>query len=118
MSIIHRRVLVIDDDLDIQSFLLLTLKPYYHLKAVDNAAEALAEVASNAQAYDLILSDIHLPGMNGIQLVAELAARGASVPVIMMTATGTIEAAVDAMKNGVFDYILKPLNADDLKISI
>lgn len=118
MRTLPKKVLIIDDDLDIQAFLLLTLKPFYKLKAVDSVAQALTELGANGDGYDLVLSDVRLPGMSGTQLVAELHARGFSIPVILMTAHGTVETAVAAMKKGVFDYILKPLDTDDLKISI
>jgi two-component system response regulator HydG len=114
----QHQILIVDDDLDIQSFLLLTLKPYYHAKAVGDAGQALSELTKNSGKYDLVLADIHLPGESGIQLSEELKANGIHLPVIVMTAHGSVESAVSAMKKGVFDYILKPIDIDDLRISI
>jgi two-component system response regulator HydG len=119
MNTPKHQLLVVDDDLDIQSFLMLTLKPFYRVKAVGDVAQALAELTSGAPGeYDLILSDVMLPGAKGTVLADELAKLGLQLPVIMMTAHGSVESAVAAMKHGVFDYILKPLDIDDLKISI
>ena len=119
MPTLKPQVLVVDDDLDIQSFLLLTLSPFYRIKAVGVFDQALTELArSSPNPYDLILSDILLPGVSEVQLVGELSKHGFDLPVIVMTAQGSIENAVAAMKNGVFDYILKPLDIDDLRISI
>jgi DNA-binding NtrC family response regulator len=78
----------------------------------------LAELAAGTEKYDLILSDVRLPGVSGLQLAEELKTRGYSIPVIAMTAHGSVESAVTAMKNGVFDYILKPLDIEELRISI
>jgi two-component system response regulator HydG len=118
MNLPKHQILVVDDDLDIQSFLLLTLKPYYRLKAVGDATQAMDELKKNASDYDLILSDIQLPGVDGIQLSEQLKSQGLAIPLIMMTAHASVETAVAAMKTGVFDYILKPLDIDDLRISI
>ena len=118
MKTIEPRILLIEDDLDIQALLIKTLKPDYQLKAVGDIAQALNELENNAEKYDLILTDVQLPGMSGLKLTEALRENGIQIPVIVMTAFGSLENAVEAMKDGAFDYILKPFNIDALKISI
>ena len=111
-------ILMIDDDLDIQNFLLHALKNDYQCKAVNNISQAMSELKFNPTLYKLILTDIQLPGISGLKLTDSLREKRFKIPVILMTAFGNLENAVSAMKNGAYDYILKPLNLDDLKISI
>ena len=118
MTMPEHQILLIDDDADILAFLQHTLKNHYRLKAVTDAAQALAELKAGTNKYDLILTDIQLPGMSGLKLTEELKTQGFNMPVIVMTAYGSVSDAVTAMKNGAFDYILKPMNIDDLRISI
>ena len=65
---------------------------------------------------DVIFADVRLPGMNGIELLRRIREFDAAVPVIMMTAYGTIEGAVEAVKLGAFDYLKKPVDLDELKL--
>ncbi len=115
---LEHQILVIDDDIEIRSYMQIALKPFYRLKAVGDVAQALAELSDTTTKYDLVLSDIQLPGLSGLQLSEEMRVRGMTIPVIVMTAHGSVQAAVTAMKEGVFDYILKPINLDELKMSI
>jgi len=112
------RILLVEDDLDMQILLLHTLKSNYLFKAVGDIPQALKELKEEAGQYDLILTDVQLPGKSGLKLVEVLRDNHISIPVIVMTAFGNLENAVEAMRDGAFDYILKPLNVDALKISI
>ena len=112
------RILLIEDDLDIQAYLMHTLKTLYSFKAVGSISQALNELKSHPNQYDLILTDVQLPGISGLKLTEALREKGIGTPVIVMTAFGNLENAVTAMKDGAFDYILKPLNFEALKISI
>src|SRR5579885_2807007 len=63
----------------------------------------------------LVIADIRMPGLSGLDLLGRIKALNADTPVILITAFGTVGDAVDAMKLGAADYVLKPLNADELK---
>jgi len=111
------RILLTEDD----EIMRITL--YDRLKAngwdVDAAAdgkEALALMEENA--YQLVISDIRMPGMDGISLLERIARISASTDVILMTAYGRVEDAVDCLKKGAADYILKPFDMDDLTIRV
>ena len=78
-----------------------------------NGVEALEKV--QAQSFDLIVTDVRMPRMGGLALLQELKRTSPSIPVIMMTGYGRIEDAVEAMKAGALDYLLKPFSLEDLK---
>ena len=68
--------------------------------------------------YDLVISDIRMPGLDGMEVLARIARREAPPPVVMLTAHGTVEQAVEAMKLGAFDYIPKPFSPDQLVVVV
>ena len=74
--------------------------------AVGSAEEALTAVAR--EAFSLVISDVNMPGMDGHQLLSLLRARQPQLPVLLMTAHGAVERAVDAMRQGAADYLVKP----------
>src|SRR5690606_20381526 len=76
----------------------------YH--AVGSAEDALVAVA--AEPFSLVISDVNMPGMDGHQLLGLLRARQPQLPVLLMTAHGAVERAVDAMRQGAADYLVKP----------
>ncbi|MDX2479790.1 MAG: response regulator, partial [Desulfuromusa sp.] len=81
-----------------------------------NGTDALALVKNNR--YDLIISDIRMPGIDGEQLLAEVKSLTPHTEVILMTAHGNTEAAVTCLKQGATDYILKPFDLDDLTLRV
>ena len=89
---------------------------HYDVTAAANAEEAL-QLADKRQ-FDTVVSDIKMPGMSGLELLARLRETAPEVHVILMTAFGTVADAVAAMKLGAFDYVLKPLNEDALKVVV
>ncbi len=102
----NKRILVVDDDSYVREATeeILTRRAY----DVDTAPEAATALRKLDEGdYDLILSDIRMPGMSGLELLEGARAKAPDVLIIMMTAFGTIEDAVDAMKKGAFDYIQK-----------
>jgi DNA-binding NtrC family response regulator len=102
----NKRILVVDDDSYVREATeeILTRNAY----DVDTAPEAATALRKLDEGdYDLILSDIRMPGMSGLELLEGARAKAPDVLIIMMTAFGTIEDAVDAMKKGAFDYIQK-----------
>jgi two-component system response regulator AtoC len=113
----RQRVLVVDDELKMQRVLEIMLQRMGHeVSCAGNGQEALNAV--RAAPVDLIISDLRMPGMTGIDLLKALREQGDDVPVIIMTAYGTIESAVEAMKLGACDYIVRPFDVDALELAI
>jgi DNA-binding NtrC family response regulator len=83
---------------------------------VRNGLDALKKVEE--EAFDILIADIKMPGMNGITLLAEVKAKNPDIEVMLVTGFGSIESAVDAMKKGACDYITKPFNFDELNLKI
>ncbi len=107
-------ILVVDDELSMREFLKILLeKEGYSILTAADGAEALT--LTQEHAVDLVVSDIRMPGMNGLELLATLKEINSGLPVIMITAFASPEDAVTAMKNGAFDYITKPFNVDEIK---
>jgi two-component system NtrC family response regulator len=89
---------------------------HYRVATAPNAESALGLIPKNH--FDLVISDIKMPGLSGMDLLAKLREQSPEVPVILITAFGTVNDAVAAMRLGAFDYILKPLNVDEFKIIV
>jgi DNA-binding NtrC family response regulator len=107
------RVLVVDDDKSIRESSALALEKAGHrVFRAANAAEARAVL--DKQAIDVVVSDIYMPGEDGIELLQSLASRRNSPAVILMTARGTIETATIAARVGAFDYLAKPFDVATL----
>ena len=101
------RILVVDDDADMLRLLSMRLHAAgYQVTAVPTAEAALAQLT--VERPHLVLSDVRLPGQDGLSLFAEIRERHPSLPVILLTAHGTIPDAVDATARGVFGYLTKP----------
>ena len=111
------RILVVDDEAAMREVLEMRLGRWgYDVRLAETGAEAL-EVAA-AHAPDAIISDVALPDWSGIQLVGELRRLDPERPVILITAYGTIDAAVEAMKLGALDFLTKPLDYDKLAATL
>src|SRR4051812_37885276 len=107
------RILVVDDDADMLRLLSLRLHAAgYLVTAVPTAEDALAQLA--AQRPHLVLSDVRLPGRDGLSLFDEIRVQHPSLPVILLTAHGTIPDAVEATARGVFGYLTKPYEPREL----
>jgi DNA-binding NtrC family response regulator len=110
-------VLVCDDEEPLRRLLKneLTRKGYAVSVAAD-AREAQRQLAMGS--YDVILLDVVMPGMDGLTLMKKLGEDPATPPIIVLTGKATVETAVDAMKNGAFDYLTKPYKLDELAIVV
>ncbi len=107
-------ILIIDDELSMREFLKILLeKEGYGADTATNAQNALA--ALEGRDYDLIISDIKMPEMSGIEFLEQIRSAGMTVPVILITAYASPEDAVAAMKGGAYDYITKPFNVAEIK---
>lgn len=110
-------VLFVDDDQNLLEMLLLHFSTSeYRIITAVNAADALD--CLNRTNVDIVLTDIRMPGMNGIDLAGKIHERYPSMPVLIMTAYSEVDVAVSAIKRGAFDFIMKPLNLDYLAHSL
>jgi len=101
------KILVVDDEVELKNILVEALTTQgYEALGFTNPEEALGVL--RGQAFDVLLTDLMMPGMDGIALVRESVQIDPNLVCIMMTGQGTIQTAVDAMKVGAFDYVLKP----------
>jgi DNA-binding NtrC family response regulator len=113
MSEIAGSVLLVDDEINTLKVLSAILKDNgYDVVTARTAEEGLDRISRSQ--FDAIVSDYRLPGIDGLMFLSELRKKNPDVPVIMLTAFGTIEMAVEAMKTGAFNYISKPVNPDEL----
>ncbi len=109
-----RSALVVDDERDIRELLVLTLgRMGLRISTAANLAEARELLASNR--YALCLTDMRLPDGNGIELVTEIARNYPQTPVAMITAFGSMDLAVEALKAGAFDFVSKPVDLGVLR---
>lgn len=109
-----RSALVVDDERDIRELLVLTLgRMGLRISTAANLAEARELLASNP--YDLCITDMRLPDGNGIELVSEIAQHYPRTPVAMITAFGSMDLAVEALKAGAFDFVSKPVDITVLR---
>jgi DNA-binding NtrC family response regulator len=110
----RENILVVDDEPDMRDALTAALRrDGLCVSTASNGVEALEKV--QAQLFDLIITDVRMPRMGGLALLQEIKRTAAAIPVVMMTGYGRIEDAVEAMKAGAFDYLLKPFSLEDLK---
>lgn len=109
----EHNVLVVDDEKNILKVVSLTLKKKnYNVDTARSSEEAIEKFNNNS--YSLIITDIKLQGKTGIDLLEYVKSKEPDVPVIMITAFGTIANAINAMKKGAFNYLTKPVNPDEL----
>lgn len=110
-------VLFVDDDQNLLEMLLLHFSTgEYRVVTADNAVDALD--CLNRSDVDIVLTDIRMPGMDGLDLAEKIHERYPAMPVLIMTAYTEVEVAVGAIKRGAFDFIMKPLNLDYLAHSL
>ena len=112
-----RTILVADDEKNIRNGLQIALEDegYEVLLAADGNEAWKLLVSSNI---DLVVSDLRMPGLSGQDLLKKVVSSFPMMPVIILTGHGTIESAVEAMRNGAVDFVTKPLNLDRLFLMI
>ena len=111
------RILIIEDDKNFRQVVSYALKQAgYAIVSAENGQEGLEKLASEKP--DVVLCDMKMPVMDGMTFLAEKAARHDETPVIVVTAFGSIESAVEAMKAGAFDFVTKPVNQDALRLAV
>ena len=110
-------ILIVDDDKAHRTMLVTLLDGWgYEVDDADDGSAAVDKV--HEQPYDLILMDVRMLKMSGLEALPEIKRFNPSIPIIIMTAYSSVETAVEALKNGAYDYLTKPLDFDNLKISI
>jgi len=108
------RILIIDDEATIRHSLAEALTAAeYEVETAETGEEALA--ACHGSVYDLIVTDLKLPGVSGLEILQALRNQGRATPVIMMTAYGDVDTAVEAMRSGAYDFVQKPFKLTLIK---
>jgi two-component system response regulator HydG len=110
-------ILVVDDDPGHRTMLRTLLSGWgYAVTEADDGAAAIEKVQH--QAFDLVLMDIRMIKISGLQALTEIKAFNPSIPVLIMTAFSSVETAVEALKSGAYDYLTKPLDFDELRLTM
>lgn len=112
------KILIVDDEPDMLKLLSMTLqkKTPYHVTITNNPVEALTLAKSGE--FDLVITDLKMPGLDGMELLDAVKKINPDTPVIMITAYGTIESASEAMSKGGFDFITKPFRIEQILFTI
>ncbi|HFE62883.1 MAG TPA: response regulator, partial [Caldithrix sp.] len=107
-------ILIVDDEEKTRKVLKINLADTYRILLASNGGEAVKIL--NQETVHLVLTDLKMPEMNGLELLHHIRDNYKNIPVILMTAYGTAENAVEAMKMGAYDYILKPVKISELEL--
>ena len=109
-------VLIVDDDKATREGLALALGRVYRVLTAADAEGALRVLTG--QSVDLVLTDLRMPGRDGLSLLRDIAVSHPGVPVILLSAYGSVESAVEAMRDGAVDFLTKPVNLDHLELVV
>jgi DNA-binding NtrC family response regulator len=112
------RILAVDDELDMLALLKMIIEGYsdHAVTATNNPLEAVELLGK--EAFDLILTDLKMPGMDGMEVLAQAKKLHEDALVIVITAFGSLESAEEAMAQGAFDYITKPFRKEQILLAI
>ncbi len=113
------KIIVIDDDKEMRLLVedyLRNLK--YNVHGFASPVHALEKILAFDESPDLILTDLHMPEINGLELIKRIKSQHCEIPIIVMTAFGSIETAVDAIRKGAYDYITKPFKLSELGVTV
>jgi two-component system response regulator HydG len=114
---IKNTILVVDDDLAHRTMLKTLLSGWgYAVAEADDGSAAIAQVGKRP--FDLILMDVRMVKVSGLEALAEIKAFNPAIPVVIMTAYASVETAVEALKKGAYDYLTKPLDFDELRLTL
>lgn len=112
------RILTVDDELDMLALLKMIIEGYseHQVTATNNPVEA-AELLDQEQ-FDLIITDLKMPGMDGMELLAAARKKNEDALVMVITAYGSLESAEEAMAHGAYDFITKPFRKEQILLAI
>jgi len=112
------KILIVDDEPDMLKLLSMILKEKtsYEVTTTNNPLEAL-DLAKKG-GFDLVISDLKMPGLDGLELIDAVKRIDADIPIIIITAYGTIESATEAIQKGGFDFITKPFRKEQILFTI
>jgi DNA-binding NtrC family response regulator len=112
------KLLIVDDEPDMLKLLGMIIrdKTPYETITTNNPTEALDLVKKGG--YDLVITDLKMPGLDGVEMLEAVKKYDADIPVIIMTAYGTIETAEEALSKGAFDFITKPFRKEQILFTI
>ena len=111
------RILIVDDNREIRTVLEEYLKEEgYFAEGAGDGKEALTKYGQKP--YDLIITDLNMPGMTGIELIKEIAKEENTTEFIIITGYASLDSAIEAVKAGAFDYLVKPFRIEELKVVI
>ncbi len=112
-----RRILVVDDDESLRRVTQVQLEDEgYTVATACSAEDALGVLSRRAE--DLVITDLSMPGMSGIELLRKIRSEYPETTVVLVTAFGTVGSAVEAMKLGAYDYVTKPVNPENLRLVV
>ena len=113
----QKNILVVDDDTGVRTvFSSILRKEGYRVTAVKNGYEAIKVI--DEESFDLALVDLRMPGLDGIQVLEKIKSRRPQTRVIIYSAYGSVEDAVEAMRKGAADYLNKPFSPNELELSL
>jgi putative nucleotidyltransferase with HDIG domain len=110
------RVLIADDEPEIREVLADLLSAHYDCTTAGSAEDALARLADGA--YDLVISDIMMGGMSGLEMIPHVLAVSPDIVVIMISGVQTVESAINALRAGAFDYVMKPFDIQHVEAAV
>lgn len=112
------KILIVDDEPDMLKLLSMIIKEKtpYETTTTNNPLEALE--LSKQGGFDLVIADLKMPGLDGMELLEAIKRTDADMPVIIITAYGTVESAVESMQKGGFDFITKPFRKEQILYTI
>jgi len=117
MQAMRDNILVVDDDVSVLALFQMVLSTEgYKITCASSGEEALQQLEHKR--FDLLISDLRLPDLDGIALVKQAKILNPAMPSIVLTAYGTVESAVAAMKEGAYDYLTKPFNNEELRLTV
>jgi DNA-binding NtrC family response regulator len=113
----QKRILIVDDEENVLAlFKRILEKKGYDVRYASTGEEALDKLET--ELFDVVVTDLKMPGMSGLDLLTKGRALNPSVPFIMLTAFGTVNSAVEAMKEGAYDYLIKPVDTEEFKLVV
>jgi len=111
------KILVVDDDVEVTDYLSATLRELeFEVNVANTGEQALSQL--NEINFDLVITDLVMPGMSGFDLMTELHSRFSSIPIIVLSGHDSRDMMREAMKHGAYDFLAKPLSLEELKVTV